>query len=209
MRGSTALLALFVGGSLFSAASAFGHAELTDPVPRGPCENAMNCKTSPCGTVAAGAVTKTFFVGSSYDIAWDETIEHPGNYRLALSTNGELGFENFIIEDLIPDMPNAPTYSTTWTVPDTANCNPCVMQLIQIMTDNPGTTYYNCADIRILPAGAATPTPDPTATPTPNPGNNDDPIAVDGYGSCAVGLGAAPVGVWLGLLAIVLLRRRS
>lgn len=207
MRRSAALL--FV----FAPLAALAHSELTDPDPRSPCVNATNCKTSPCGTIPTGAVTKTFFVGSSYDIAWNETIEHPGNYRLALSTNGDLGFNNYILQDLIPDMPNAPnSYTWAWTVPNTANCNPkCVLQLIQIMSDNPGTTYYNCADIQILPAGAATPTPTPAPTPTPNPGNQDGPIEVDGYGSCTVGgfeSGAAgAVIVALGLTFAIAKRR--
>jgi hypothetical protein len=188
---------LVLTAALFAPLMAWSHSELTSPTPRSACVNATNCKTAPCGTIAAGSVTKTFFIGSSYNINWTETIEHPGNYRLALSTNAELGFNNFILQDLIPDtVGTAPhQYTWAWTVPDTANCDPCVLQLIQIMTDNPGTTYYNCADIQILPAGSTTPTPTPgpTATPTPS-GNPNDPVEVDGYGSCAIGSSQTAAG---------------
>lgn len=177
-----------LSAALLAPLMAWSHAELTDPTPRSACVNSTNCKTAPCGTIAAGNVTKTFFIGSSYDINWTETIEHPGNYRLALSTNGELGFNNFILQDLIADtLGTAPhLYTWAWTVPDTANCDPCVLQLIQVMSDSM-SSYYNCADIQILPAGSATPTPTPGPTPTPTPGNPNDPVQVDGYGSCAIG----------------------
>lgn len=212
MRRSLAILAFL------APTTAMAHAELTDPDPRSACVNATNCKTAPCGTIPTGAVTKVFFVGSSYDINWNETIEHPGNYRLALSTNGDLGFDSFIIQDLIPDMPTAPnSYTMPWTVPNITTCQTkCVMQLLQIMTDNPGTTYYNCADIQILAAGSATPTPTPGPTATPTPGGNPDgAVSVDGYGSCAVGgfgsrafaHGAVLMGLALGVSAFVRRRR--
>lgn len=201
-----------LSAALLAPLIAWSHAELTDPTPRSACVNAMNCKTEPCGTIAAGSVTKTFFIGSSYDIAWTETIEHPGNYRLALSTNGELGFNNFILQDLIPDtLGTAPhQYTWAWTVPDTANCDPCVLQLIQVMSDSM-TRYFNCADIQILPAGSATPTPTPGATPTPTPsGNPNDPVEVDGYGSCAIGTSqtAAGFAATIVLLGVALFARR-
>lgn len=212
---------LVLSAALFAPLMAWSHAELTDPTPRSACVNATNCKTAPCGTIAAGNVTKTFFIGSSYDISWNETINHVGRYRLGLSTNGEVAFDTFVVMNYgtVLDQVGPASYNWSWTVPDTANCDPCVMQLIQGMYDDMNGTfvdYFNCADIQILPAGSATPTPTPGPTATPTPGGNpNDPVEVDGYGSCSVasGVAASALGATLFGLALligsVLVRRRA
>ena len=151
MRRSALLLSLLV------PASVFAHAALTDPNPRSTCDNATNCKTAPCGNVVGGAVTKTFNVGSSYTISWNETIQHVSAYRLALSTNGETAFNSQVIMayGTVPDEMGPATFDWVWTVPDTTACNPCVMQLIQDMDlndgDTPATNYYNCAEFDRVP----------------------------------------------------------
>lgn len=228
MRGSTALLALFVSGSLLSAASsAFGHAHLTFPMRRDNCQSMddATCKTAgPCGGTPNPAITPTiFYVGSSYSLTWDETINHISTYQINLATNGEASqavFNRVVMADnAVPDQAAAMTsYDYDWVAPDTDQCqdpqNPCVFQLIQDMDATPGALadpYYNCADIVILPAGATPPpTPDPTATPTPNPSNPDDPINVDGYGSCSVGAAGGVGGAGFALVVLLgaMLRRR-
>lgn len=203
------------------APAALAHTEWTDPVPRTPCNGASNlCKTAPCGGVVPGPVVKYFFVGSSYNLAYQETIEHPGHYRIAVSTNGELetAFNGWILADNLVDTTGAAPhdYTWNWTVPDTANCNPCVLQVEQFMM--PGT-YYSCADVAILPAGSTIPTPTPsgsptgTATPTPTPGGNPGNDVVHGGCACDVSGGAIPLGGIALMTSIVgaaiLARRRS
>ncbi len=207
---------LVLAVSLFLLApAALAHTQWMDPAPRTPCTLASSlCKSSPCGGVAAGTPVKTFFVGSSYTLAYEETVEHPGSYRIALSTNGEAGFDSYILVDNLPDTAGtAPhDYTWTWTVPDTAKCNPCVLQVQQFMM--PGF-YYSCADIRILPAGSSVPTPAPSATitPTPTPGGNPDAETVHGGCACDVSGGAIPLGGVAAMTSIVgaavLARRRS
>ena len=209
--------------SLFYVADAYGHAHLTTPLRRANCQGAddTTCKEPPQGTADPGgcggtpnpAVTPTvMYVGSSYTIGWDETIDHASTYRLAISTNGETGFDAFVIMPVgtVADEVGPTSYVYAWTAPDTQNCDPCVMQLIQ---DMGAENYYNCADIRILPAGSTPPppTPTPSATPT-NPSNPNDPVEVDAYGSCSCsvegGVAAGSTVAPVILLALAMLRRR-
>lgn len=230
MRRSAAVLGLTIGGSflLTLANDAFGHAHLAQPMRRANCQldDDSTCKgAGPCGGAPNMALTPMVFnVGSSYDLVWNETVQHVSTYQINLSTNGGAAQANFfpvMPENAVLDAQGPQTYTYAWTVPNMAGCNPgpCVMQLIQDMDATVGTIgnpYYNCADIRVLPAGAATPTPtpDPTATPTPG-GNPDGAVGVDGYGSCAVGgfgsralaHGAVLMGLALGLSAFVRRRR--
>lgn len=229
MRRSAVVLGTLLTGSVILAAAsdAFGHAHMTYPMRRANCQSGddASCKPAmgagPCGGTPNPAVTPTiFFVGSSYTLTWAETIQHISTYRFNLSTNGEASqaaFDAFPVmpDGTVPDGTGPANYQFVWTVPDTANCNPCVMQLIQDMDAVPGdlaNPYYNCADVRILAAGAATPTPEnPTPTPTPNPGNPNDPVEVDAYGSCAIGTrqtAAGFVATALVLWASVFVRRR-
>ncbi len=195
--------------------SAFTHAYLTNPTPRGVCD--ANCKTGPCGQRPAASVTKTFVTGSTYTISWIENVNHTATYRLAISTNGETSFDSFVImapgtvTDTVSD--GSTIYNFNWTVPSVPGCQTsCVLQLNQFMT--PGD-YFNCADIQIVPAGTE-PTPTPEETPTPTPGGNDgdgEVENIDAGGWCGVAAGAKPRHALLGLLALGLgawaHRRRS
>lgn len=221
MRRSAPILGILLTGSLVLAlaSEAFGHAHMTNPMRRANCQEGddAECKPAmgagPCGGTPNPAVTPTiFFIGSSYTLTWDETINHISTYRFNLSTNGEATqavFDAFPVmpDGTVMDQTGPASYQFEWTVPDTANCDPCVMQLIQDMDATPGdlaNPYYNCADIRILPVGAATPTPPESPTPTPTPtGNPNDPVEVEAYGSCAVGAsGASGIAFSLSLLAL-------
>jgi len=230
MRRSAVFLGLALGSSFLvtMANDAFGHAHMDEPMRRANCQGGgddLTCKgAGPCGGTPNPAITPTVFhVGSSYDLSWSETIDHPSTYQLNLSTNGAVAQADFF-----PVMPEgtvmdqtavATTYTWQWTVPAWPGCDPgpCVMQLIQDMNLTAGITnpYYNCADVRILPAGAATPTPgtSPTPSPTSTP-NQDGPVSVDGYGSCAVGgvrstaIARASLALALGLGLVAFARRR-
>lgn len=212
LRAALALTAL-----IFIPSLVYAHAELTYPAPRGACDSAA-CKTSPCGQRVAGAVTAELIVGSSATIQWTETIEHPGWYELRLSTNGQPnGFFPWVLNSNLTDMtgPAPHAYGQQFTVPTTANCNPCILQLVQVMTENPSAPsyYYNCADIRIAAvASSPTPTPNQTATPTPTPGNPSD--TVSGSALCSIAgfpsgprVGFAFIGILVLGAAIVFVRR--
>lgn len=224
MRSSALFLALATAGSLtLGAVNAFGHAHLTSPMRRANCQSGddATCKTDgPCGGTPNPSFTPTiYYVGDTVSIDWAEPIDHVSTYRVAISTSGEAtnaAFDGWVVVPygMVPDESGSGnTYSYSWVVPDTENCQPCVMQLIQNMIGAQDPFYFNCADIQILQAGG-TPVPTPTPGPTPTPSNPGDPIEIDGYGGCSIAaLGSISPGVLppLGLLLLVGLwfRRRG
>lgn len=209
----TPLIALALLVSTVCSSVAFGHAHLLDPAPRTPINNG-GLKTGPCGGIAAQTTFTEMVIGSAYTITWRETIEHPGSFRLALSTNGEAAFDSYVVVASAMDMagPAPHEYAAAITIPDTANCNPCVLQLRQYMLAA-SPYYYSCADVKfVTELSAPTPTPTPTATPTATPGGNGGDDSVSGTALCSVtSLGSLRVGtalVALGTLALGLLLAR-
>lgn len=140
-----------------------GHFRISDNQLIKPRSAADNLKVGPCGNAAPKTDPNdipTLFAGDTVTISWEETINHPGWYRIAFSPDGQNGFDDNVIADNITDTQNGqvnrndPTtyhrYSRSFTVPDT-ECSQCAIQMIQVMTDrNPPTNYYSCADVRIV-----------------------------------------------------------
>ena len=129
---------------------ALGHANLVSPTPRAN----ENIKTAPCGA-APGSPVASYAPGEAVMIQWEETVDHPGHYRLTLSPNGVDGFPAIVLEDDIPDIDGpVPSggrqFTRMETIPD-QSCDRCTLQLVQSMEENPAqpTYYYSCADIRI------------------------------------------------------------
>ena len=202
LRAPLAALALLV------PSVAFGHAHLLDPAPRTPIDNG-GLKTAPCGNIAAQTNYTEMLIGTSYTITWRETIDHPGSYRIALSTNGETAFDNYVIVASGMDIQGGTLprdYSAAITIPDTANCNPCVLQLRQFM-QAADPYYYSCADVKfVTELSAPTPTPTATVTPTPTPGGNGGNDTVSGSALCSVtSTGGVRLGTAIATLATVFL----
>jgi hypothetical protein len=142
-------------------------------------------KAPPCGDDGSASPTgeRTSYVeGSTVSITINETIYHPGHYRVALALNDP---------DELPDPPPVtpgdspcgsapidpnPTFpvladgvlqhSSSFggpqtfqvTLPEGVTCENCTLQIIEFMSDhglnNPGGCYYHhCANIAITPAG--------------------------------------------------------
>lgn len=165
------------------------HARLNPSKTLKPRSADSNLKSGPCGNVAPTTTRTTYAPGEMVTIEWEETINHPGWYRIAFSPSGDTGFDANVLKDNITDTQNGSVtysdpstfhkYSTTVTLPETL-CESCTLQLIQVMTDrNPPTNYYSCADIRIVEGGAdaggetdgAAETPD-----TPGEGASDEAL---------------------------------
>lgn len=140
----------------------------------------------------------TFQPGEVITVLWDETVDHPGHYRISFDDAGHDAFQN-------PNNPgdNFPStmvepiadksggrYSQQITLP-TEPCSTCTLQLMQVMTTSVpyNSFYYQCADITI--AGDA-----------PEPGDVD--------GGCSTGAGGGPalLLVVLALTASMRPRRR-
>jgi len=168
------LAAAFAVGVGLWAVPAAAHIELTSPAAR---YSSDFQKDPPCGhpdnPPGQGPVA-TFQAGETITIEFDEFIDHPGHYRVALDPTGTddftspAGFDDFynspeVILDDIADMGGG-VYSIEVTLPDTP-CDPCTLQLIQVMNDGswgPGDSdlYFQCADIVI--EGVAGGTEEPT-----------------------------------------------
>lgn len=156
-------------------------------------------KSPPCGhpdnPPGDGSVT-VFEPGETITIEFDEFVDHPGHFRIALDPTGTdaftspTDFDDFYNspEVLLDDIADAAggLYQIDVTLPDEP-CNPCTLQLIQVMNDGawgPGNSdlYFQCADIAIEPAGAGTGTgPDLTT------GGNGETGADDSSGGGETG----------------------
>lgn len=145
--------------------SAFAHARwsLTGLVK--PRTNATGLKEpAPCGGVARTNTSVVLQSGSTVDVQFEETINHPGHFRIAFSSVSDLGFNKNILVDNIPEVPATRNYTQTINLPN-IECNDCTLQLIQVMTDRtPPSNYYSCADIQLTTTGTL---PPPVADTTP------------------------------------------
>jgi hypothetical protein len=136
-------------------ALASGHALLLNPHPR---STEDGNKVGPCdSTPVANPLRSTFQVGSTIEVEWMETIEHPGRYRIAFSPDGDGGFEQNVLMTMVDNKPAAPqNWKVPVKLPDTP-CENCALQLIQCMTPvgadpatAPCSNYYSCANIRLV-----------------------------------------------------------
>ena len=117
---------------------------------------------APCGGVARTATPVVLKSGDTVVVDFEETINHPGYFRIAFSPAGDQGFDQNILVDNITEVPATRIYPQTITLPD-IECDDCTLQLIQVMEDrNPPTNYYSCADIQLTATGTL-----------PPPGGND------------------------------------
>jgi hypothetical protein len=127
----------------------FAHADLVSPTPR--VEGAQ--KVSPCGSAVRTATPHVYTAGSQLTVQWEETIDHPGHYRIAFAPADDMGFDANVLADDLTDMQGGTLphmYSTTVTLPTTP-CDSCTLQLIQVMTEsNPPSYYYSCADLQLV-----------------------------------------------------------
>ncbi len=140
-------------------------------------------KSFPCGdeigTITTGVVTP-FEPGETVAITFNETVYHPGHYRVTLSETGPDGLPedqctNVEIQDppvypvladgILPhDSPLNGEQTFEVTLPDDITCENCVLQVVQYMSDSGGSCfYYHCAEISIgAEASETTGEPDTT-----------------------------------------------
>ena len=183
---------------LTATTAASAHITLTSPVPRTTAN-----KGGPCGTAGSTRGTKvtTFAPGATVTVEWDETVDHPGHYRIAFDDDGDDIFQNpnnpgdnfpGTLMEPIADKSGG-HYTQDITLPTTP-CENCTLQVMQIMTTAVpyNSFYYQCADIRIADGGIDPP-------PPVDPG--------DTGGGCSTGGSGA--GVVIGLALLFVRRRRA
>jgi len=132
------------------------HIAMRSPAPRD-----SGLKAGPCGTAGSqrGATTTTFAPGETITVEWDETVGHPGHYRIAFDDDGNDVFVDpnlptdnfaFTLVDQIADKDGMQHYTQAVTLPD-IECTNCTLQLMQIMTTAVpyNSFYYQCADLTL------------------------------------------------------------
>jgi hypothetical protein len=209
-KGLSSFAALFVWTAL--SGSAHAHIKLLKP------ESWLNedaqgapQKGGPCGPGGFDDVqpmplsmkVTTAKAGDTLMVEFEETVHHPGWFRIALAPDPsefeEIKFPN--ANDCTYDMSTVPTephgnvladglgmdtaiagssrkFMEQVKLPDAA-CEKCTLQVIQVMADAlhapPGCVYYHCAELTILPKDGA---------------------AAGGGGAGASGTAGAAAGAW-------------
>lgn len=177
-------------------------------------------KLGPCGSEEGGTPTGTvtaFQAGQTITVTINETIFHPGHYRISLGVNGP---------DDLPEVPVVtpgtntpcgtapieanPTFpvladgvfehqapfdgpqTVTITLPADVTCEHCSLQVLEFMSNHalndPGGCYYHhCANISIQ----SDITPDGASSTTTGTGSTADTGASVGSGAGGTGAGGA------------------
>jgi len=150
----------------------FGHARFVLNGTTPPRNTSTGLKTGPCGGIARTATPTILKAGQQLEVQWEETVDHPGYYRIAFSPSGDMGFDQNVLVQKVDDIANVHSYKATITVPNTP-CTQCTLQMIQYMTENvPPSLYYSCADIEIrtvVPSPSPRPSTSPSVSPRPIP----------------------------------------
>ena len=190
---------------VLSTGTAHAHITMTSPAPRG-----TDQKAGPCGKAGStrGSTSTSFAPGETITVEWDETVEHPGHYRISFDddgndfTNPNNPADNFAttLVEPIADK-NAGHYTQEVTLPSTS-CTNCTLQLVQVMTTTVpyNSFYFQCADITIV--GGDDPGGGPDAGVGGGGGGGDEPPS----GGCSTGSGT---GLGMILVALGVLRRRD
>ncbi len=189
--GLTAAIGVLVGGlSIWGPPAAHAHFVLQDP-PAYSIQNGSGSpqKSAPCGQADPGLplqpsnVVTTFRQGQTFTLTINETVPHPGHYRVLIAadekslppdppvTSGATDCETTMITTnptlpLIADGLFKHTAAFTSpqsvqvTLPPNFTCTKCTMQIVEFMSshafNNPGGCFYHhCATVSILPADDA------------------------------------------------------
>lgn len=181
-------------------------------------------KAPPCGAEASSTATNavtTYVSGQTITITVNETIFHPGHYRVALGLTGpqdlpepptvtagttacgSVPIETMPVFPVLADGELLHTAAFSGprsfqvTLPANVTCTGCTLQVIEFMSNhglnNPGGCFYShCATIDVVASdGGVLPGPEPTPEPSGC--------------SCDGGAGAA---LWLGLGLLLRVRSR-
>jgi hypothetical protein len=197
-------------------------------------------KLGPCGNEGPGMPTNAitaFKTGSKITITIEETIFHPGHYRIALATSdrselppeppvtpgntpcGSVPIQNPpmfpVLADgvLVHTQPLVGPQTIEVQLPPNVTCTKCTLQVLEFMSEhqlnNPGGCFYHhCADISISDAPADAGAPVDDASPD---GSADagTTMAAQGGCSCDAGGGAPALSGIIGFFALSMWRRRQ
>lgn len=216
-------LAFAVIATLVAAPSvAAAHIQMVNPAPR-----SLTQKTRPCGPVSStrGPNVTVLAPGAMLEVRWNETINHPGYYRISLDLDGQdftippapgnTTLNTNVVMDMIPDVAN-PAYRFMIQMPN-LTCENCTLQVIQLMTDKPPYTtdansddiYFQCADIALRNPGTLDAGTDAAVAPDAAQ-NSDGGVGADEVtGGCGCRTShPQPAGIALALLVLGISTRR-
>jgi hypothetical protein len=185
MMRSIALPSSIAVALVLLAGTARAHLDLLSPTPR-----TKSLKQGPCGAGPGdprGPTVATFMPGEKIVVTWNEYIDHPGHFRIAFDDDGQdifvdpKGFDDVsggpgVILDGIADKQGG-DYMQEIVLPN-IECDNCVLQVIQVMSDKPpygdgNDMYYQCADIALKGEVASTTSGDPGSTTDASTGAPD------------------------------------
>jgi hypothetical protein len=144
-------------------------------------------KTPPCGTETAATpsgVVTPYFQGDTVTVTINETIPHPGHYRVVLGVNGQASLPadpvvtpgatpcGTTVIEAVPTFPAladgqlvhtaalSGMQSFTVKLPSNVTCTNCVLQVQEFMSNHGinvpgGCWYHHCANISIAARPAA------------------------------------------------------
>lgn len=179
-------------------------------------------KAAPCGDdgsgVASGKVT-AYQSGQTITVTINETIYHPGHYRISLGVGGpgDIPVEPVVTPDASSPCGSAPIdpnpvfpvladgvfkhnapfdapQSITITLPKDVTCDHCTLQVLEFMSNHglndPGGCYYHhCSDISIQADPGLT-----TSSGGTGPGDTSSATSGTGTDSTSSGAGGAGAG---------------
>jgi len=196
-------------------------------------------KVAPCGNEGTpantGPVTE-YKAGQTINIAFEETVFHPGHYRVSIAADqaslpadpskdvvadsqSECGSLKINPAPAMPLVADGLVVHTTRltgmqtaqvTLPAGMTCDHCVLQVVEFMSDHPAPCFYHhCANIKISTNGPTGGTVDAGPTGGTGPDAGVDGGGGNGGGGCSVA-GKDVTGVALLALTVglVLARRR-
>lgn len=201
-RGSVRLLVTCV--SLFAlVGGARAHLELLEPVSR---HGGDVLKDGPCGRADSARTdnVSTFAPGETIVLRWNEYVDHPGHFRVALDADGDDAFvdppciahcdtksdpeppvfgpvttapDMIVLAEVVADTDGGET-TLTITLPD-LTCERCTLQVIQVMYDKRpitvgGNDVYYQCADLVLRASVS---PEPGAEPEPGTEPGPEPHA--------------------------------
>ncbi|MEZ4451748.1 MAG: SCE4755 family polysaccharide monooxygenase-like protein [Nannocystaceae bacterium] len=158
MRLAPAVSAPILLALVTVAAPARAHIQLMSPTARHTQQ-----KTGPCGVLndARGDMITVYAPGETIMVVWEETVNHPGHFRISFDEDGfddfvdpagydDLYTNNTVLVDDIADKQGG-IYMQEVTLPE-ITCDTCTLQVVQVMTDKPpygdgNDLYYQCADL--------------------------------------------------------------
>lgn len=173
----------FAATVAFFSSSAAAHIELVEPSPRYALPGNKSCpcgegdSNRQCDVPASESTdpnrstnVTTFEAGSTITVVAEEYIDHAGRMRVAFDPEGAdlSDFNDNILMDVADpgeaglSMANPRVWEFQIQLPD-MTCENCTLQIIQamhgdtmnpVMDPAPLSTYYTCADIRLVAAGS-------------------------------------------------------